>query len=30
LGYQLMTRQLALNIEALQQRLAQTAKKWKI
>jgi hypothetical protein len=30
LGYQLMTRQLALNIEGLQQRLATTAKKWKI
>jgi uncharacterized membrane protein YccC len=30
LGYQLMTRQLALNIEGLQQRLAKTAKKWKI
>jgi hypothetical protein len=30
LGYQLMTRQLALNIEGLQQRLAKTAKQWKI
>ena len=30
LGYQLMTRQLALNLEGLQQRLAKTAKKWKI
>lgn len=30
LGYQLMNRQLALNLEGLQQRLAKTARKWKI
>ncbi|WP_285426372.1 MULTISPECIES: FUSC family protein [unclassified Pseudomonas] len=30
LGYQLMTRQFTLNLEALQQRLAKTAKAWKI
>ena len=30
MGYQLMNRQLELNIEGLQQRLAKTAKKWKI